>query len=142
MIKFLRQGAPEPVFFSPRKDYGQEWDGSILIDGLNIKVSKSANLYKLYVIKFVNLSYDPGRSIAWPSSIVVRNVFIDGTFNTNKEFFQAIMVSLNPVIATQDVNRKILCPNTLVVSDVFFIIHRCHHLQQLLHGLVSQIVKL
>ena len=113
-------GAPEPVFFSPRKDYGQEWDGSILIDGLNIKVSKSANLYKLYVIKFVNLSYDPGRSIAWPSSIVVRNVFIDGTFNTNKEFFQAIMVSLNPVIATQDVNRKILCPNTLVVSDVFF----------------------
>ncbi|AOV97076.1 hypothetical protein A9798_08925 [Edwardsiella hoshinae] len=112
--------SPDPVFFSPRKDYGQEWDGSILIDGLNIKISEFADIYKLYVVKFVDLKHDPGRDILWPSSILVKNVFIDGAFKTHNEFFQAIMLSLNPVIASKDNDRKILCPDTLSVSDVFF----------------------
>lgn len=116
----ITEERPDPVFFTPRKDYAQEWDGTILIDGLNIKVSPNVRVYKLFVAKFTNIHYDPGRNISWPSSVSIKNVVVDGANKTNNEFFQMVIISLNPEVIATTPMRSIACPNVISVSDVYF----------------------
>lgn len=107
---------PNYTFFNPRADYGQEWDGTILIDGLTIRISEQAKVNRVCCVKFTPINYDTGRSVVWPTSIVVKNIFVEGANSTFDGYFQSIAVY---IASKCNYNRKILCPCNITVSGMY-----------------------
>ncbi|HFW1342630.1 TPA: hypothetical protein ACIAY5_004575, partial [Salmonella enterica subsp. enterica serovar Virchow] len=108
--------APNYTFFNPRVDYGQEWDGTILIDGLTIRISEKAKVNRVCCVKFSPINYDTGRSVVWPSSILVKNIFVEGANSTRDGYFQSIAVY---IASKCNYNRTILCPSNITVSGMY-----------------------
>lgn len=107
---------PNFSFFNPREDYGQEWDGTILIDGLTIRVSEQAQVSRVCCVKFMPITINTGRNIIWPSSIVVKNLFVEGGRTTQNGIFQSIAVYIS---SKADYGWVILCPSNITVSGMY-----------------------
>lgn len=123
--KSITQGDTlQTAFFKSRADYAQEWDGSILIDGLTIRMDKQLNTSNVCVVQFTPISFNPHRDIKWPHEINIKNITFDGANGISGNYFQGIGVYLDANISSNVIgsnnNLRVVCPNKVSIDGLSF----------------------
>lgn len=103
-----------------RQDYGAQWDGDILVDGVSIDLTgctAAATLYGVHAyMDSTAVAHDFGINLIQPRSISVHNVSLQlNESNTNKQDFQAIRLGGAGTLAG---GRQIAYPRKISVSKI------------------------
>lgn len=103
-----------------RQDYGAQWDGDIVVDGVTIDMTgctTAATLYGVHAyIDSSSVVHDFGVNLILPRSVSVRNVsLLLNEANTNQQHFQAVRLGGSGTLAG---SRTFTYPRKINVSNV------------------------